>query len=189
MPSGTSSTQRSHAAPVRIDPGCSRGFRLSAKSKTRLRLARNGRLVKNIDTGKIWATLRQPFSPDENDRLFAALRTLNSERRFLEQSGLVDAQLVVHRAHDGTHSIGLKFIDTAGGARTPRSAPQLDKNAVLGYLVRRDTPEGWSDIVRFAVHRALLAHGRPEVQQRNKMLVLQQLEQNVRIAGTSPPLS
>lgn len=162
-PDGSSSTSRvARASSTRVTPGCKRGFRLSAKSKTRLRLSADARLVKNIDTGKTVAILRQPFTERINDRLLAALMRLNAHQQPMAASGLSEPRLVIHRTHDGTYHIGLKCLSTVDGETTALSVPKPDPGTVLGYVVKCDRPDGWAAAVDFLVGLALAQHAPTE---------------------------
>lgn len=142
--------QPAKQAIPRIAAGADRALRLSAKSKTRLRLSADGHLVKNVDTRKTWATLRPAFDAVHNDHLFTALKELNVRRAHAELDGIRDQQLLISRDCHGQWRIGLRFTAdrSKGGTPTAMTVPAPDGGTTpVGYRPHREDPAGWRETV------------------------------------------
>jgi hypothetical protein len=136
-----------------------KGFALSAKSPLRLRLSADGKLVKDVRTGRTWATLRPGFDPAYNDHLFAALKALNMRLRGATRAGIVNPNLLVTFDRDGGVHIGMRFVAVAAdGTATSGSVPAAEPNRVTGYRLHRSDPAGWRETVAFCVNRALVGY-------------------------------
>lgn len=153
----------SRSEPVIIGGGPA--FRLSRKSKTTLRLSRDGHLVVDIATGHKWAVLRCAV-PQPN--LLAVLRAINRRRTPAATAGIQDLTLLATRDVGGATRLRLRYLSTDEPSQARRcSLPVPRGGRATGVRPLGPSPEEWGLTVEGLIHKAVMTDGNAKARSRD----------------------